>query len=314
MARTRGERSQTILKLLDPLADLPSALASFLRAGEAKNLSGRTLEFYQESLRPFMAFASREGLTPRSTTRAHLQEFLLSLPAHLRPASKNAHLRAVKAFFGWMVKEGWLKRNPASGVNQQKERRAVLPVFSPEGLAKLLAQPDRKSFCGLRDWTLMVILADCGLRISEALNLRIGDVDLRESLLTVLGKGNKQRQVPIGQVAKRALWRWLEARGEIPGQDLVFVNQRGEACKRRQAEKAIANYGRRAGLPVKATPHVFRRFFATQWVKSGADLFSCQRILGHSSLEMVRRYAQQVVSDLQEKHRIYSPVDRMMRR
>jgi len=296
-----------ILKLLDPIADFPSATASFLRACEVRNLSTRTLHFYSEYLQPWLIFAEKEGLTPRSTSPGHLQGFLLSLPAYLSPATKNAHLRAVKALFGWLVGEGWLEKNPVAGMKPQKERRTVLPVFSAEALAALLAQPDRKTFCGLRDYTLMVILADTGLRISEALGLRLGDVDLREGLLTVVGKGNKMRQVPIGQKAKRVLWRWIEARGDIPGQDLVFVNRRGEAWRFRQAERAIAQYGRKAKLRgVRVSPHTFRYTFAT--------MFTLQRILGHSSLEMVRRYAQQVVSDLQEKHRIYSPVDRMMRR
>lgn len=304
-----------ILKLVDPVGEFKPVVASFLHDCEVRNLSPRTLHYYQEYLVPWLAFAENEGITPRSTTPQHVKDFLLYLPAKLSPATRNSHLRAVKALFGWMTREGWIEENPAGAVKQQKERRSMFPTFSQEALAKLLAQPNRKTFCGLRDYTLMVLLADTGVRISEALGLRICDVDIREGLVTVLGKGNKMRQVPIGQTTKRVLWKWLEFRGEIPGQDRIFPNRYGEVWLSRQAEKSIAEYGNKADIKgVRVSPHTFRYTFATMWLRSGGDLFTLQRILGHTSLEMVRRYAQQVVSDLQEKHRIYSPMDRLIRK
>ena len=168
---------------------------------------------------------------------------------------------------------------------------------------------------GRRDYALCVLLVDTGLRVSEATGLNLGDVDWVESTVLVMGKGRKQRRVPFGGVAKRALVKWIEVRGEIPGQEALFITRTEDRLRRERAFCLIQHYGKKARIQgVRVSPHSLRYTFATMWLRSGGDLFTLQRILGHTSLEMVRRYAQQVVTDLQEKHRIHSPMDRLARR
>jgi integrase/recombinase XerD len=296
-----------------PARSFEEALRAFSFYCESKNLSPQTSDWYSRRLRAFLDWARNRELLPEKVDAQHLREYLLSL-TH-KPPTVNGYLRALRAFFSYLHREGCLPQNPAKGLEPQRELRAVFPTFSPEQLRKLLSACNRKTFCGLRDYTLILLFADTGLRVSEVLGLRFQDIDLGEGLLLVNGKGRKQRQVPMGAQLKREFWRYLAARGDLAGQDLVFVSRTGERLSRTDCAKALRRLGRKAKLQgVRVSPHTFRYTFATMWLRSGGDLFTLQRILGHSSLEMVRRYAQQVVTDLQDKHRIHSPVDRLVRR
>ena len=290
------------------------AAAWHLRFAEARGLSPHSLRHYRETLDRFLPFAEVKQLRPCDVKAQEIREFLLTLAA-LSPATRNRYLRGLKAFFNSLVKEGFLPANPAAGLPMVREFRRVLPVLSPSQVQALLRAIPPSTWMGRRDYALCVLLLDCGARISEALGAGLADVDGAEGTLLVMGKGGKERRVPFGNLAKRSLAKWLAVRGEIPGQEALFVNRYGDRLGRERAHRLIAGYGKKAGIQgVRVSPHTFRYTFATMWLRNGGDLFTLQRILGHSSLEMVRRYAQQVVSDLQEKHRIYSPVDRLLRR
>jgi integrase/recombinase XerD len=307
------ETAHLPIRLAPQLAeDFGAAVTAYLRNAEARNLSPKTRQWYAEMLRPLVKFL--EGLTPAQVTRNHIQEYLHSLTNYSAP-TRNAHLRAVKAFFGWLHKEEYLPTNPTARVPLVKEFSKVLPTFSEAQVQSLLRVIKTTTLVGRRDYALCVLLLDTGLRISEALGLGLRDVDWTESTALVMGKGRKQRQVPFGNIAKRALIKWLEVRGEIPGQERIFVTQRGDSLNRHRFCERLRLYARKARIEgLRVSPHTFRYTFATMWLRSGGDLFTLQRILGHTTLEMVRRYAQQVVTDLQEKHRQHSPMDRMARR
>jgi len=304
--------TRPILRLGPDLAeDFDRAVSAFLRQAEARNLSPNTLDWYGRMLRPLVKFA--EGLSPAQISRTHLQEFLLSIP--FSAANKNAHLRAVRAFFGWLHREGYLLENPAAGLPMVKEFRRVLPVLSAAQAQALLRVIDTSTWTGRRDYALCVLLLDCGARISEVLGANVSDVDWAESTLLVMGKGGKQRRVPFGNLAKRALVKWLEARGEIPGQEALFVNRYGERLRREQAHKLIQGYGKKARITgVRVSPHSLRYTFACSWLRNGGDLLTLKRILGHSSWKMVEHYASQTASDLVAKHGLHSPIDRLLRR
>ena len=296
-----------------PEADFSQALAAFLRHGEAKALSAQTLEWYEGKLRPFLEFARQASLSPSETENHHLRAFLASLSCG--PATHNGYLRALRAFFGWLHREGYLPSNPAAGLEKQKEFQRLPSALSSQQVASLLRVVNTSTWTGRRDYALYVLLLDTGLRISEALGLDLEDVNWAESTLVVMGKGRKQRQVPFGRAAKRALLKWLEARGEIPGQSAVFVTRQGERMLRRHARLQLYRHMEKARVQgVKKGPHSLRHTFATEWLRGGGDVFALQKILGHSTLEMTRRYVSLLTDDLRQKHRLYSPMDRMLRR
>jgi integrase/recombinase XerD len=289
------------------------AAAWHLRCAEARGLSPHSLRHYREALDRFLPFAEARQLRPCDVTAQEIREFLLGLGA-LSGATRNRYLRGLKAFFNALVKEGFLPANPAVGLAMVRELRRVLPVLSSSQVQALLRAIPASTWKGRRDYALCVLLLDCGARISEALGANQRDLDWAEATLLVMGKGGKERRVPFGNLARRSLAKWLAVRGEIPGQEALFVNRCGQRLGREGAQRLIAGYGQKAGIQgVRVSPHTFRYTFATMWLRNGGDLFTLQRILGHSSLEMVRRYAQQVASDLQEKHRLFSPMDRLTR-
>lgn len=197
-------------------------------------------------------------------------------------------------------------------VEKPKKERILIEALTLEQVRLLLAQPDRSKFPGLRAWTLIVLVLDTGLRLSEALHLRRDQVDFQASVLRVLGKGGKEREVPFGTSAKQALWQYAAQVGEVAGQDYFFVDQFGRRLNARWLQMQVRAFGRKAGIQgVRVSPHSLRHTFATQYVLNGGDAFSLQKILGHSALDMVRVYVDLANRDVALQHRKFSPVDQL---
>ena len=304
----------TTLKLLrsaDLAQDYSAALRSFALYCESRNLSPRTVEWYEQRLGVLAAFAAQHELTPSNTARQDLRAFLGSLPPTITPPTRNGYRRAVRAFFSYLVREGELPANPAADVERVKETRREPPVLSPEQLQALLRQPRRSTLLGARDYALLVLLADTGARIAEVLGIRLGQVNWEQSVITVLGKGSRERLIPFGAQARHALRRYLDRRGEADGHDLLFVTRNGRRLTRHQVHKRMAAYARAAGIQGRCSPHILRYSFAVSWLRAGGDVITLQRVLGHSSLTMVNHYAVLASADIQAAHRRLSPVDRL---
>ena len=157
----------------------------------------------------------------------------------------------------------------------------------------------------------MFVLLDCGLRVSEVANLRIGDIDLSQRILTVMGKGSKQRLARMGLKTQKALWRYVMLRGS--SSPWLWVNQRGDRLTANGIQQMIRELGKRIG--VRLHPHLLRHTFAISFLRNGANTFECQYALGHSSLEMTRRYCQALNFDVVfKRHQIASPVDNALRK
>jgi len=309
-----------------PAEDFGRARDSFLFECEAKGLSPHTIVFYRRYLDCLGEFLNRAGVSaPSCVTRELLRTYVEEVRQRptfggrdrsdggrpVAPRTVNCHTVTVKAFFRYLTREGYLPADAAEGLTQMRQPQKVIGAFTQQQVRALLAQPNRTTFAGLRDHAVMLLLLDTGLRLNEAVSLTLADVDWSQSVVTVRHpKGGRQRQVPLGRAAKRALWRYLDRRGEVPGQDLIFVTQTGDSLSPKTVQKAIQEYGRRAGIEgVRCSPHTFRHTFATWWLRNGGDVFTLQRILGHSSLEMVKRYLSLSTEDLQAAHRRWSPGD-----
>ncbi len=229
--------------------------------------------------------------------------------------SVNTYLRSLRAFFSWVVSEEMIAANPFDRVKIPRPPRKVIPVFSDAQIRDLLGAIDTTTPAGVRDHTIILTLLDSGLRVSELCQLTREHVWLEEGMIQVQGKGNKERLVPIGKQVQRALWHYIgrfRPEPAVPRCDTVFLTGEGRPLNKDRVEKIIAGYGQKAGIAgVRCSPHTFRHAAAVKFLRNGGDVFSLQRMLGHASLEMTRRYCEVADVDVKRAHVTASPVDNL---
>lgn len=254
------------------------------------------------------------GLQPPQVTTEVLRGYLASMKARgCKDAYVDSAFRILKCFWRFLEREGLLLVNPMTRVERPRREKRMVRPFSEEQVRLLLAAIDTHDPLGVRDYALILMLCDTGLRISEALAVKISDIDLGQRTITVTNaKGRKERLVAFGRSTLRAIMNWLKTRGDIPGVEILWVNRFGGPLTRRTAEDILKEHGTRAGIQgVRISPHTLRHTFATCFLRNGGDIFALQKLLGHANLEMVRHYAQVSDTDTQAKHRLASPIDRL---
>ena len=195
-------------------------------------------------------------------------------------------LSALRSFFSWLVMEGERDDNPCDGIESPKIGRYLPAVLSVEEVAAIMDSVDTGTDAGLRDRAILEVLYGCGLRVSEASSLRISNIFFEEEYISVIGKGDKQRIVPLGEVAADALKAWLAARWipEAEFSDIVFLNKKGRPLSRVSIFNLVKKQALAAGVTREISPHTFRHSFATHLIENGADLRAVQEMLGHESI------------------------------
>ncbi|MFC2039307.1 tyrosine-type recombinase/integrase [Chloroflexota bacterium] len=229
----------------------------------------------------------------------------------------NCYLRSIRAFWSWLISEGIAMETPFARVKIPKAPRKVVPTLSAPQLEALLGAIDSSTPEGFRDYAMILTLFDTGLRVSELTGLRLDHVWLEDGTLKVMGKGGKERLIPIGKAVQRLLWKYItDFRPEPtnPNRDFVFLTADGRPITRNRIEKRMALYGDRADLRgVRCSPHTLRHTAAVSFLRNGGDVFSLQRLLGHSTLAMTRHYCELADIDVQRAHATASPVDNLPR-
>ncbi len=279
----------------------PAAFLRYLAA--EKNASPHTLKSYGTDLRQFEAFLADERLTPTDLTARHIRAFLVALHARgLDPASVGRKLAAVRSWLRFLVRRGVLERNPAREVRGPRLPKKLVS-FLPVDEAHDLMEAHRLKFGGVRDappkapidrtgatraTAILELLYASGLRVSELTGLDLDDVDRPTRTVRVLGKGRKERIVPFGGKAARALDAWLEKRGDQAGP--LFLATRGGRMNPRTVYGLVRAAAPLAGITRKVSPHTLRHSFATHLLDGGADLRAIQELLGHSRLSTTQRY------------------------
>jgi site-specific recombinase XerD len=227
----------------------------------------------------------------------------------------NCYLRSLRIFFSWLNSEGVIGTNPFERVKIPRPPRKVIPAFSDSQISSLLSIIDSKSAEGYRDYTIILTLLDTGVRVSELCSLRLDNLWLAEGMLKVMGKGNKERIIPIGKQVQRLLWRYINRyRPEPAGVNcnFLFLTRDGKPLTKDRVQKIMAYYGTKAGLKgVRCSPHTLRHTAAIKFLRNGGDVFSLQRMLGHASLEMTKRYCELADIDVKRAHMTASPVDNL---
>jgi site-specific recombinase XerD len=227
----------------------------------------------------------------------------------------NTYMRSLRAFWSWLEEEGIIEESPFCQFKIPRAPKKLIPTFSEEQVKALLAQVDTSSPTGLRNYTIILLLFDTMIRVSELTGCRMEDLNLEGRSLKVWGKGSKERIVPFGRAVQKALWRYTTLyRPEplLPRQDMLFLTADGRPMTKNRIEAIIKAYGKKARIKgVRVSPHTFRHTGAVAFLRNGGDLFSLQRIMGHSSLEVLRGYVNLSQGDLNRVQAKASPLDNL---
>jgi integrase/recombinase XerD len=277
-----------------------------------KGLSANTVHAYRRDMEKFAAFAAKQKLTVNQIDRGHVVDFLRTL--YLRKLDSRSvarHLVTIRHFFRFAFTEGFIQEDPAVNIQSPKFRQALPEFLSLEEVDRLLAQPDSNTTAGLRDKAMIELLYSTGLRVSELCGLKTADVQMEMGCLRCIGKGNKERLVPVGRRALDAVLEYrTKSRPEILGEKIspyLFASRSGRAMNRITFWKLLGAYGRKAGLRKTLSPHMLRHSFATHLLDRGADLRSVQMMLGHADIATTQIYTHVVEERLKQVYKAHHP-------
>ncbi|WP_254388627.1 site-specific tyrosine recombinase XerD [Thermanaeromonas sp. C210] len=261
-----------------------------------RGLAENTLASYHSDLEQYFNYLAEAKVTSlEDAGRGLIVAYLVRLQQQGRsPATICRHLAALRSFYQFLVREGVLASDPTATMESPRQARKLPRVLTVEEVELLLNQPRTKTPAGLRDKAMLELLYASGLRVSELVSLNVDQVNLQEAYVRCVGKGARERVVPIGPVACFYLKAYLEhGRGRLlkgRKETALFINQQGKRLSRQGCWKIIKAYARAAGLPRNITPHTLRHSFATHLLENGADLRSVQELLGHADISTTQIY------------------------
>jgi site-specific recombinase XerD len=295
-------------------------------------VSPRYVELKRQRLGYFVEWCEKQGATSlEAITPNVLRAFIIHLQGvkayelnphrptedkPLSPVTIKGYMLIVQAFFSWCEREGLLegRPNPTRRVPRIKVPKYVIQTFTPEQMAAMLDACDTETPLGFRDYAMLLVLMDTGIRVSELCGLALEDV--HDGYLTVFGKGAKEREVGLGPTASRALWKYLhQHRPRLINSEHerhVFLGYRGIPLLRNGVNQLLQRIGERAGISgVRISPHTFRHTFARGWLENGGEIFKLSRVLGHSEMQTTQIYLRDFQSrEARVDHSQYSVVER----
>jgi integrase/recombinase XerC len=270
-----------------------------------RNVSDHTRRAYLRDLEGFRTFLA-ENLPGRDSgeellrrvDHLTLRRYMAQLHRTNRKTTIGRKLAAIRTFFRYLVREGVVKANPGEMVSTPRKEKYLPKTLSVDEAFALMESGEGSGLLAMRDRAIVEMLYSCGLRVSELTALDVGSVSLEEGLVRVLGKGSKERIVPVGRQAREALRLYLDERNAPPDGEPLFLNHRGGRLTPRSIQRHLKKYLLMAGILKEATPHSLRHSFATHLLDGGADLRAIQELLGHASLSTTQKYTQVSVDHL----------------
>lgn len=252
-----------------------------------KHLAANTIESYMRDLEQFAHFVLLfHDVPPREVTRQMVEHYMSWLYEHGREKSSQARsLSGIKSFFNFMLLNEMIETSPAEMVEAPKAGRPLPDTLTVEEIDRLIGSIDPSTKKGLRDRAILELLYSCGLRVTELCDLKIGDLFFGEGYIRVTGKGDKQRLVPVSDIARDRIQLYLETRHAArSGDDTLFLNNRGTRLTRVMIFTIIRQAAARAGIDKHISPHTFRHSFATHLLEGGANIRQVQELLGHENI------------------------------
>jgi integrase/recombinase XerD len=289
-------------------------IASFLDyLSVERGLAKNTIMAYREDLEAYSAFLSGKGVTSVSASgKNDIVNFMFSQKDHGIAANSIARrLAAIRMFYRFLVRERVLKDDPTSLIDSPKLWKKIPETLSVNEIEALLAQPEARTLQGIRDRAILETLYATGMRVSEAVNLKVDDLNLDVGFLRCIGKGNKERVIPLGKKAITSVSKYLAsvrpALLKKRSSDSLFVSRLGSKISRQSFWKLIKRYAKQARIKKPMKPHTLRHSFATHLLEHGADLRSVQEMLGHSNIATTQIYTHINKDRLKAIHKMYHP-------
>jgi integrase/recombinase XerD len=291
-----------------------TAFLNYIRV--ERGLSANTLDAYGSDLFKFTGFLTQRKLALTKVQRDDVVDFLSSLyRSGLDSRSVARHLVTVRSFFKFLVVDGIVNNDPTMNLESPKIRQTLPSFLSVKEVEKLLALPDVNTPLGVRDRALLDVLYSCGLRVTELISLRADNIDFELGCIRCIGKGDKERLVPIGRKALESVVKYirdarpvlLRSRRRAKLSNAIFLNRQGGQLGRVGVWKILAAYGRALGLRKKLTPHKLRHSFATHLLERGADLRSVQMMLGHADISTTQIYTHVMEDRLKTVYKAHHP-------
>jgi integrase/recombinase XerD len=286
------------------------AINSFYEEQAYKGNSPATLTFYRDNFGHFLKDTGIREL--REFTEDSIRRWLIS-HGKLSRTTLATYDRAMRVLSNWLYRRGYLDRNPMADLPKPKAKRSEIVTFTEDEVRAMLEQAEQTQL-PRRNRALIAVLLDTGIRIGEATALSLHDVEWQDGWLRVDGKTG-ERSVPFGRKAKRMLRQYIdmERRARNPSVRQVFVSKQGEPFLSTAATHLVVKLAKGANVRAsKYGPHTFRHTFAVEFIRSGGDAFALQRLLGHTTLDMTRRYVHLAKSDLRAAHKRFAPGDRVL--
>ncbi|GCE48251.1 integrase/recombinase XerD [Thermosporothrix hazakensis] len=287
---------------------IEKAIKGYIIDCRTRGRSYRTIEWYEQKLRVFADWMREEEEIEEleEVSTLHLRAFVLHIqsiqvgrptvnkngdPSEISPLTVKGYVQVVKGFFNWCYQEELIEKNPGARLQLPKVPEYVIPTFSSEHIRMMLAVCDTSTALGYRDYTIVLLLLETGVRISELCNLRMQDV--HEDYIKVNGKGKKEREIGISAGVSKCLWKYInkyrKARDEK--EDRVFINRAGVPLTPTGVDQVLDDLKERAGITgVRVSAHTFRHTFARMYLEQGGDLYKLSLLMGHSDVEVTQEY------------------------
>ena len=276
-----------------------------------KGLAKNTIESYSRDLARYFDFLEKNSLLPLKASQIDIMEYVSSLAGSLSSRSIARNLSSLKVFYRFLVSEGKIQTNPSRLISNPKLPRRLPGVLSGEEVERLLAAPDAQNSRGLRDRAMLELLYASGLRVSELVGLKIANINLEAGWVRTIGKGSKERMVPIGSKAQQSIKEYLAySRPSLlrkRSSSSLFVTSRAKPMSRQAFWKIVKRCSRQVGIRKEISPHSLRHSFASHLLEHGADLRSVQIMLGHSDISTTQIYTHVTRERLKQIHGKYHP-------
>ena len=303
--------------------DLRVFLQGFLLDRKVEGLSPRTIDFYQDKLGNFLWYCEQNGLTIADIDTHTIREFLAYLKdtkhrwesdctrskQPLSPRTIQHYYGCLRTFFNWLVTEEFIEHNPVLNIKQPKAPKKVVRALTPEELQRMLVEFNGRDFDSIRNRAITMLFVDTGLRLSELGNITLEDINLDRQTILIIGKGSKQRMVRFGSRTAKAIWKYLSLRNKLNGHSQrLWLNKHGYDINADAIACLFKRLADRTGIKIHS--HKLRHTYAISALRNGMNPFILQASLGHSTLEMTRRYCQSLgFEDVYKAHITASPID-----
>jgi integrase/recombinase XerD len=314
------QRSKISIKM-----DIEKHIEKFLEARRLENKSPKTIKSYGQTLGKFAEWLESANLSEITSDiirdyiryMAEEKEKWSDHPTNptqgvgVSPRTINNIIRVLRIFFNFLVSERIISQNPVAGINYLKEQNDTFEIFTDDDVIKLLNAPNKKMYTGFRDYVMMLVLTDTGLRISELTSIKRGDVNFQTRQIVIHAENSKKNETRVVPISQKTTKEIAELADFINGDDndYVFLTQFGERYLADTFAKMLKKYGKRAGIQnVRVSPHTFRNYMAVKFLKSKGDPFTLMRILGHKDISMTNRYIKYSDLDISEQFEKSSPV------